>query len=67
MTARAAAVAELIRTALAAADRLDLVEREAIYTALFADLRSRRPDAVSPLSLGPPTQAIRDPRSGGGR
>ncbi|HEX7841011.1 MAG TPA: hypothetical protein VF469_26220 [Kofleriaceae bacterium] len=43
MTARGGAVAELIRTALAAADQLDPVERDAIYTALVADLRSRRP------------------------
>ncbi|HEU5275122.1 MAG TPA: hypothetical protein VFU97_15785 [Xanthobacteraceae bacterium] len=67
MTARAAAVAELIRTALAAADQLDPVERESIYKALFADLRARRPEAVSPMTLGPPTEPIRDPRSGGRR
>lgn len=67
MTARAVAVAELIRTALAAADRLDPVERDAIYTALVTDLRSRRPEMVSPMTLGPPTEPIRDPRSGGGR
>jgi hypothetical protein len=53
MTARAAAVAELIRTALAAADRLDPAERDAIYTVLVADLRSRRSESVSPLSLSP--------------
>jgi hypothetical protein len=62
MTARAAAIAELFRTALAAADRLDPVERDALYTALVADLRARRPGAVSPLSLGQPTEPIRDPR-----
>lgn len=62
MTSRAAAAIELIRTALAAADRLDPVERDAIYTALVADLRSRQPEAVSPLRLGPPTEPIRDPR-----
>lgn len=56
MTARAAAVAELIRTALAAADRLDPVERDALYTALVADLRTCRPEAVSP---------VRDPERGG--
>lgn len=37
MTARGATVAELIRTALATADRLDPVERDAIYAALVAD------------------------------
>lgn len=64
MTARSAAVAELLRTALDAADQLDPAERDALYRALVADLRSRRPECVSPLSLGPPTDpaAIRDPR-----
>jgi hypothetical protein len=66
MTARGAAVAELIRTALATADRLDPVERDAIYAALVADLRSRRPESVSPMTLGPPTEPIRDPRGPGG-
>lgn len=64
----AAAVAELIRTALAAVDQLPLAERDAIYAALVADLRSRRPAAVSMMTLGAPTEPIRDPRgSGGGR
>lgn len=68
MTARAAAVAELIRTALAAADQLDPIERGAIYAALVADLRSRWPEAVSPRTLGAPTEPIRDLRGpGGGR
>jgi len=62
VTSRAAAIGELIRTPLAAADQLDTVERDAIYTALVADLRSRRPEAVSPMTLGPPTEPIRDPR-----
>lgn len=64
MTARAAAVAELIRTALAAADQLDPGERDELYRMLVADMRSRRPESVSPLTLGPPTDpaAIRDPR-----
>ena len=64
MTARAAAVAELIRTALAAADRLDPAERDELYAAPVADLRARRPESVSPLTLGPPTEPIRDPRGG---
>jgi acyl-CoA reductase-like NAD-dependent aldehyde dehydrogenase len=68
MTARGAAVAELIRAALAAVDQLDPVERSAIYAALVADLRSRRPAAVSLMTLGAPTEPIRDRRgSGGGR
>jgi hypothetical protein len=62
MTARATAIAELIRTVLTAADQLDPVERDAIYTALVADLRSRRDEAMSPMTLGPSTEAIRDPR-----
>jgi hypothetical protein len=62
MTSRAAAVIEVIRTALAAADQLDPVERDAIYAALVADLRARWPEAVSPMTLGPPTEPIRDPR-----
>lgn len=67
MSAIAAAVAKLIRTALAAAGQLDPVERDAIYTALVADLRARRSEAMSPMTLDPPTEPIRDPRSGGGR
>jgi hypothetical protein len=62
MTARATAIAELIRTVLTAADQLDPVERDAIYAALVADLRSRRDEAMSPMTLGPSTEAIRDPR-----
>jgi hypothetical protein len=64
---RAAAIVELLRSTLDATDRLDPVERDQIYTALVADLRSRRPESVSPLDLGPPTEPIRDPRSGGAR
>lgn len=62
MTARFAALAELFRTTLDAADRLDPAERDELYAALVADLRARRPESVSPLSIGPPTEAIRDPR-----
>jgi len=40
--ARAAAVAELIRTALDAADRPDPADRDRIYAALVAELRLRR-------------------------
>ncbi len=45
MTSRTAAAIELIRTALAATDRLDPVERDAIYAVLVADLRAHRPEA----------------------
>lgn len=54
MNARALAVVKVFRSALAAADRLDPAERDAVYHALVVDLRSRRP--------GPPTEPIRDPR-----
>ena len=66
-SARGAALVEVFRTALAAADRLDPVERDAIYTALFADLRSRRPGVASLMTFGPPTEPLRDLRSGDGR
>lgn len=65
MTAHSVAVAELIRLALAEADRLDPVERDVINTALVADLRIHRAEAVSPMTLGPPTKPIRDPERGG--
>jgi hypothetical protein len=54
----------MFRVALEATDRLDPLERDALYTALVGDLRSRRPECVSPMTLGPPTDpaAIRDPR-----
>lgn len=53
MTSRAAAAIELIRTALLAADQLDPAERDAVYGALMDGLRSRRPEAVPPMNLGP--------------
>lgn len=63
MNARALAIAKVFRTALVAADQLDPIERDAIYTALVADLRSRRPEEMSPLGvLPPPTSPIVDPR-----
>ncbi len=65
-------VAEIIerhRRTIADTDRLDPVDRDQVYAALVADLRSRRPECVSPLTLGPPTDraAIRDPRGMSGR
>ncbi len=62
MSARLAAVVEMIRVALEAADKLDPPQRDEVYRALVADLRARRPESVSPLQLGPPTEPIRDPR-----
>jgi len=66
-TGRAASITEILRTTLDAVDRLDADERDGIYRAIVADLRARRPESVSPLTLGPPTEPIRDPRSGGDR
>lgn len=62
MTARAATIAEQFRTALDAAERLDPEDRDELYMALVADLRSRRPESVAPMTLGPPTEPVRDPR-----
>jgi hypothetical protein len=59
---RASAIVEVIRWALDEADKLDPRERDQLYAALVADLRSRRPESVSPLTIGPPTEPIRDPR-----
>ena len=55
-----------LRTAvaeLAALDRYAPDEVAAVVAALVAHLRSWRPESVAPLgTLGPPTEAIRDPR-----
>lgn len=54
---------EILRSVLERVDRLpDPADRDLIYQHLVADLRSRRPQSVSPLTLGPPTEKIRDPR-----
>ena len=48
---------------LAALDRYAPDEVAAVVAALVAHLRSWRPESVAPLgTLGPPTEAIRDPR-----
>jgi hypothetical protein len=62
VSARYADVVETLRMALDSADNLDPAERDAVYRALVADLRARRPESVSPLTLGPPTEPIFDPR-----
>lgn len=63
MTPRAAAIVELVRSALAALDGLAPAEQDHIVAALVADLRSRRPVAVAPLGVLPaPTERIADPR-----
>jgi hypothetical protein len=56
---RGPAIVEVFRTALDATDRLDPIERDATYRAIVAELRSRRPESVSSLALGPPTEPIR--------
>lgn len=63
MSARAAAIVEVIRSALGALDSLEPTEQQRIYSVLVTDLRSRRPMAVSLGALGPPTETIRDPRN----
>lgn len=61
---RAAAIVEIIRSALDATDAsLPPAEQDQVYAALLGHIRARRPESVSPLgTLPPPTEAIRDPR-----
>jgi hypothetical protein len=64
VTARAAAIVEVLRSALDAIDELEPDEQEAIVAAVVADLRARRPMSVAPLAAGfVPTEPIRDPRA----
>jgi len=65
-TGRAAAITEIFRSTLDAIDRLDDDERDAIYRGIVADLRERRPECVSPLEIGEPTEPNVDPRAPGG-
>lgn len=60
---RASAILERIRGQLALLEKLSPADRDTVIAALVADLRSRDPESVSPLRLGPPTEPIRDPRS----
>ena len=63
MNARAAAIIEVLRSALASMEHLDPAEQDLIVSTLVADLRARRPVAVAPLGVLPaPTEVIRDPR-----
>lgn len=62
MTPRAHSIVEIIRQALIAAESCEPAEADLIYAMLVNDLRSRRPECVSALTLGPPTELIRDPR-----
>jgi hypothetical protein len=66
MSVRAAAAIEAIRSALGAVDQLAPAERALVIAALVGDLRARSPESVSALTIGPPTEAIRDPRLAGG-
>jgi hypothetical protein len=60
---RAATVVERFRATFVYLDALDLAEQDQIVAALVADLRSRRPMSIAPLSVLPaPTEKIRDPR-----
>lgn len=62
MTERGSAIVELMRQTLKSVDTLQPAERDLVYTMLVSDLRARRPESVSPLTLGPPTEPIKDPR-----
>jgi hypothetical protein len=62
MSPRAAALVELMRSARASLDGPDPVEQDSIVASIVADLRARRPTAIAPLSLWPPTERICDPR-----
>lgn len=60
----AAAVIELIRSALHTADEaLTPAGADEVYTALVAHIRARRPESVSPLSAWEPTEVPHDPRT----
>ena len=63
MTSRGLAIVELMRSAMTTLESLDPAERDIVIGALVADLRARHPESVSILTLGPPTEPIRDPRS----
>ena len=63
MTGRGAAILELVRQAMAAVESLDPAERDVVVETLVADLRARHPESVSLLTIGPPTEPIRDPRT----
>jgi hypothetical protein len=63
MSPAARNIVEHIRQTLDAIDTLEPHEADLIIGAIVADLRSRRPVAVSPLGvLPPPGEPIRDPR-----
>ena len=57
------AIVESIRAALNALGKLDPGERDLTIKTLVSDLRARHPESISILTLGPPTEAIRDPRT----
>ena len=63
MTGRGAVILELVRQAMAAVESLDPAERDVVVETLVADLRARHPESVSLLTIGPPTEPIRDPRT----
>ena len=62
MTARAAAIVEVFRSTIASIETLDPAEQDLIIAAIVADLRARRPVAIAPMTFGPPTEKICDPR-----
>ena len=62
MTARGSTILEIVRQAMKAVETLDPAERDVVVDMLVADLRARHPESVSLLTIGPPTEPIRDPR-----
>lgn len=58
---------ESLRATLSIVDScLAPADADAVYTALVAHIRARRPESVSPLGTLPgPTETIRDPRAKG--
>lgn len=61
---RANALVEVIRSALHTVDEsLAPAEADAVYAAIVAHVRARRPESVSPLGVLPPPGEVCDPRS----
>jgi hypothetical protein len=58
-----ASLAEMFRAGLTAIEQLTPAEQDLLTAMIVADLRARRPVAISPLGTWPPTEPIRDPRT----
>lgn len=63
LSAAAAAIIEVYRSTTERAERLPADEQEIVFSTLFRDLASRRPECVASLASGwEPTEEARDPR-----